>query len=173
MYASKVTSCVASPMLSYPNLQGQQYNNYSSGVKVDGQCCSSMSSKTSEILSMYHIIHKHYLRQILWMLQSNFCITSTNVSMYLTIANLAIFLCTTSDGSSYCKSSVCVTHPSRSTYAQILLTIITVYCTSTSSTTHTPTSSVEAEQHLLANSRPHQFDEGNKNVLVESLEKCS
>ena len=45
------------------------------------------------------------------------------------------------------------------------------YSTSTSSTTHPPTSSVEAEQHLLANSRPHQFDEGNKYVLVESLEK--
>ena len=45
------------------------------------------------------------------------------------------------------------------------------YSSSTSSTTHTPTSSLEAEQHLLTNSRPHQFDEGNKNVLVESLEK--
>ena len=45
------------------------------------------------------------------------------------------------------------------------------YSTSTSSTAHTPTSSVEAEQHLLANNRPHQFNEGNKNVLVESLEK--
>ena len=38
-------------------------------------------------------------------------------------------------------------------------------------TSHTPTSSLEAEQHILANSRSHQFDEGNKNVLVESLWK--
>lgn len=44
--------------------------------------------------------------------------------------------------------------------------------TSTSSTTNTPLTSVEAEQHLIPSSRPQtQWNESNRAVLVESLEK--